>query len=221
VAKVDGAYNDAMRAAPPHPSNSLGLERLVFFSDAVIAIGITLLAIDLRLPHTPGLTNHGLLGLLRDMVPRFVAFVISFAVIGVYWAAHHRMFRFIAAFDQGLILLNLLFLFFVALLPFLTSVVGEHGNLSLATAIYAAGLATMGFSSSLLWVYAVRHRLVAATVTPALARYLTWRGLTVPIVFLLSIPLVFISPVLAQLSWVSVMPVQRLLARRARISHSV
>src|SRR3954463_14717196 len=100
VAKVDGAYNDAMRAAPPHPSNSLGLERLVFFSDAVIAIGITLLAIDLRLPHTPGLTNHGLLGLLRDMVPRFVAFVISFAVIGVYWAAHHRMFRFIAAFDQ-------------------------------------------------------------------------------------------------------------------------
>jgi uncharacterized membrane protein len=206
-----------MTSQAPGSTNGLALERLVFFSDAVMAIAITLLAIDLRLPPAEDLTNRGLLELLAHLAPRFLAFFISFAVIGVYWVAHHRMFRFIAASDGGLILLNLLFLFFVALLPFLTSILGEHGNLSLAAAVYAAGLAAMGFSSSALWMYAVRRRLVLDAVTPALARYLRWRGLIVPIIFLASIPLVFISPFVAQLSWIAVMPAQRILARRSGI----
>jgi uncharacterized membrane protein len=206
-----------MAEAPLHASQGLALERLVFFSDAVIAIAITLLAIELRLPPADGLTNRGLLDLLGQLTPRLVAFVVSFAVIGVYWVAHHRMFRFIAAFDGGLMFRNLLFLFFVALLPFFTSILGEHGNLSLAAAIYAAGLAAMGFTSSSLWMYAVKHRLLVGSVTPALARYLKWRGLIVPIIFLASIPLVFISPAVSQLSWITVMPAQRILARRAGI----
>jgi uncharacterized membrane protein len=125
------------------------------------------------------------------------------------------MFRFIVAFDGGLVGLNLLFLFFVALLPFLTSVLGEHGNLRLATALYAAGLALMGFCSAGLWMYAVRRRLVSGSVTPVFARYIKWRGLIVPIIFLSSIPLVFVSPFVAQLSWIAVMPALRIIARRS------
>jgi uncharacterized membrane protein len=197
---------------------ALALERVLFFSDAVIAIAITLLAIDLRLPETGGSTDRELLHQLRDLAPDFVAFFISFAVIGVYWVAHHRMFRYIDGFDYGLLLLNLLFLLFVALLPFLTALLGRHGHLSSATAIYATGLSAMGFCSSRLWVHAVRRRLVTPAVTPEFARYLKWRGLLVPIVFLASVPIAFISPGVAQLSWILLMPAQRLLGRRMHVS---
>lgn len=200
---------------PPRPHGSLALERLVFFTDAVMAIAITLLAIELRLPEGHVGSDHELMGALAALTPRFVAFVVSFAVIGMYWFAHHRMFGYIERFNGGLAALNLVFLFFVALLPFLTAVLGEHGNLPSATALYASGMAGMGFTSSGLWLYSVRRRLVSPDLPAATRRYLAWRGLTVPLMFASSIPLAFVSPHLAQLWWAAILPIQRTLAWRA------
>jgi uncharacterized membrane protein len=196
----------------------LALERLLFFSDAVMAIAITLLAIDLRLPEEEHLTsNRDLLMQLVGLLPHIIAFVVSFTVIGIYWLAHHRMFRYIDGFDNTLLVLNLVFLFCVALLPFLTALVGHHGGLPLATALYASGLSAMGFASARLWVHAVNRRLVTPSVTPALASYMKWRGLLAPIVFLGSVPLAFVSPPAAQLSWLLLKPAQHILGRRMRV----
>jgi hypothetical protein len=119
-------------SSPGH--GGLALERLVFFSDAVIAIAITILVIDLRLPDTSARVTD------RQLQPRLVAFVISVVVIGAYREAHHRMFRYITAFDAPLLKRNFLFLFFVALLPFLTSLLGQHGDLATATRSVGDGL---------------------------------------------------------------------------------
>jgi uncharacterized membrane protein len=192
------------------------LERLVFFSDAVMAIAITLLALDLRLPPAEGLTNETFLQLLGDLAPQYIAFVISFIVIGSYWLAHHRAFRYIVRYDSGLLGLNMLFLFLVIQLPFLTSLLGQHGNLPVATALYALGLSLMGFTSTALWVYSVRNGLVSDELTPELARFLTLRGLVVPAVFLASIPLSFISPIAVQIAWIAAALSQSVLTRRLR-----
>lgn len=189
---------------PRGANEPLALERIVFFSDAVMAIAITLLALDLRLPDTTVADNDALMKMLAELTPRYFAFVISFAVIGVYWVAHHRMFRFVIRWDRGLVTRNLLFLFFVVQLPFVSSMLGVYGRAPLATAIYAVLLSLMGFASFALWMYAVRHGLVADDVPRSYASYIALRALAVALVFLLSVPLAFISPLLAEASWIVV-----------------
>jgi uncharacterized membrane protein len=180
------------------------VERVVFFSDAVMAIAITLLAIDLRLPSSELASDADFLNQLSALAPRYFAFVVSFFVIGAYWLVHHRWFRYVVRIDGTLLLVNLLFLFFVVQLPFLNSMLGEHGDLGLPTALYALGLALMGFASTLLWVVAYRHALVSDAMTPHAARYLALRGLVSPFIFLVSIPIAFVSPTVAEIAWVFV-----------------
>ena len=104
------------------------LERLILFSDAVFAIAITLLVIEIKIPGKedlekmgfPEITDTGLLHALARLIPKFIGFLISFLLIGQYWIVHHRMFGYVINFTQRLIWLNLLFLLAVALMPFST-----------------------------------------------------------------------------------------------------
>jgi uncharacterized membrane protein len=191
-----------------------GLERLVFFSDAVFAIAITLLALDLRLPDVPGLTNESFLRLLEDLGVRYFAFFISFAVIGRYWWAHHTMFRLIATADSGLAFLDLVFLFFIVQVPLLSSILGQHGDLALPTIVYAVGTAAIGLAAASMWIYAARRGLLVAGVPAATVTAVTIRMLAVPALFLLSIPIALFSPTLATVSWLSIGFIPRLLARQ-------
>ncbi len=188
------------------------LERLVFFSDAVFAIAITLLVIDIRIPDE--LADQDVVPALVGILPNVAAFALSFAVIGTYWIAHHRIFRYIERWDGGLIVWNLVLLFFVAIQPATTSVIGHHGDLSLPTMIYAIGLAATGIASTGLWLHASRAGLVSSHITPRQGRFLALRAAIVPAVFLLSLPLVLVSPLVAQISWLLIWPAQALLQRR-------
>ena len=99
-------------------NNELGFERIVFFSDAVMAIAITLLAIDLKAPETVSVISGPLLTeYLSSTGPRIMSFVISFTVVGIYWISHHRNFNDIRRYDNRLLVLNLVFLLFIALMP--------------------------------------------------------------------------------------------------------
>ena len=94
----------------------LEYDRILFFNDAVFAIAITLLVVDLRPPDPNVYSGQA----LREAVPGIVGFAISFAVIGLFWMGHHAIFRYVTAFDRGLIMLNLLFLGTIAFLPYPT-----------------------------------------------------------------------------------------------------
>lgn len=188
----------------------LEFERLTFFSDAVIAIAITLLAVDIGLPeHLTAATIGEALG---DLLPSLTAFAISFAVIGIYWVAHHRMFRYVTAWDGRLLVLNLVFLFFIAIQPFTTSVLGEHGDLALATIVYALGMMGTGLSPTAMWLHAVRSGLVEDRLSPRQKRFLTIRALMAPIVFAASIPVALFSPTAAEVTWAAVLPLPWLLS---------
>jgi TMEM175 potassium channel family protein len=109
-------------------------ERTVFFSDAVFAIAITLLALELRVPEIPTDPASGqeLAAKLLELWPGFVSFVLSFWLVGSYWIAHHRHFRYLRGYDRRVLVVNLLFLMWVVLVPFSTSLLGEYGHLQIA-----------------------------------------------------------------------------------------
>ncbi len=183
--------------------SELGLERIVFFSDAVMAIAITLLAIDLRVPEISAVAARAELpARLNAMTPRFVSFVVSFSVVGIYWTSHHRYFSYIKRYDATLILLNMVFLLFIALMPFVAGLLGQYAYLPLAVTVYAAAVAATGSAMSAVWWYAsYNHRLVDENLDMEFVRARNRVALVVPLLFLVSIPFALWRPPVAMAVW--------------------
>jgi uncharacterized membrane protein len=196
---------------PSHPSaeesDHIGLERLMFFSDAVFAIAITLLALEIRLPASESaLTDDELSRQLLSLGPKYLAFVISFLVIGTFWLGHHRRFRFIRRYDRRLLLINLMLLLLVAFIPFPTAVISEYTHRT-ATIFYALIMTLTGLMSGAIWWYAAWHdRLIDPNMDRRQRRYERLAPLVIPSIFLLSIGLAFIDPDLARYSWALTAP---------------
>jgi uncharacterized membrane protein len=178
--------------------------RTVSFSDAVIAI--TLLALELRVPQvSESLAAAELPSALLELWPNFYSFFLSFWIIGFYWLAHHRMFRQVRAYDRGMLLINLLFLMWIVLMPFSSSLIGEYENQQLPVIIYAVHNILASLTLTWLWRHASKDgRLVETNLDPRLVRFANFRALVIPSVFLLSIGLSFISVDVARLSWLLV-----------------
>jgi uncharacterized membrane protein len=171
-------------------------ERLEAFSDGVIAIAITLLVLQIRIPDS----QEG--ELIDDMLnnwPEYVAFVLSFVVIGIMWVSHHSMFERIKSVDRLLLFLNLGLLLGIAFLPFPTELlalyVREGGtNAGLAAAIYSAVMALIGVGFTLMWHHLYRRpHLLLDGITPEMVRASIRKSLVGPLVYGASIGLAFIS----------------------------
>ncbi len=199
---------------PPHEAAPAGLERLVFFSDAVIAIAITLLALEIRLPEAAGAEGISLGQRLLLMWPRYFGYFVSFWVIALYWVAHHRCFRHIAQYDRRLIYLNFLFLMFVAFMPFPTSLLFTHPTEAISVALYAGTAAGMGFSLALLWLYASRRNFLTPRLPEAVGYYIRLYLLLPPLVFAISAGVAFLSPAIGMYLWFLLIPIYVL--RRTR-----
>lgn len=128
---------------------AVAAERLTFFADAVIAIAITLLALELPVPGAH--TNDQLLSLMYSQRDEYIAFVISFYVIGNYWVHHHKVFRYVTVLGGRLVALTLLWLFLLVLTPFATRVLSGDGAFQARFTIYAAVQGLAG----LVWVLMV------------------------------------------------------------------
>ena len=173
--------------------------RIEAFSDGVFAIAITLLIIEIGVPHLedepPGTTlPQALVGLW----PSYLGYVISFLQIGVIWANHHNRFRFIERSDHGLLFLNILFLMCVAFIPFPTALLAEYlertaSERETAGVIYAGTLAVTAVFFTLLWLYAAANRLVDRNLDPSLVRAMTRRYLLGTVAYLLVFVLAFVN----------------------------
>jgi uncharacterized membrane protein len=180
------------------------LDRIVNFSDAVFAIVITLLVLEIHVPQTPpALVSQELPSRILTLSPKFLSYVVSFLVITIYWQAHHRVFRPISSYDRALLWLNFMFLMAIAFLPFPTSLLGEYSGEQISVAIYAANAAIASLLLvSISWYATAGHRLVAPdSVDDGVERLQRVQGLAVPLVFLLSIGISFFSPTAAMYSW--------------------
>jgi uncharacterized membrane protein len=189
-------------------SDQIGLERLVFFSDAVFAIAITLLALEIRLPQGDGSVSDAyLLNILLATWQKILAYVISFMVIGTNWIAHHRKFRFVRNYDNTLILLNLLMLMMIAFIPFPSSVISEYSNRT-ATIFYALTIILSGlFSAAIGWHIVHTERLIVPDLDAKHRRRLYLAPLLTSAVFALSIGIAFYDLGLTRLSWILILPV--------------
>ncbi len=188
----------------PASAGNLEYDRVLFFSDAIFAIAITLLVVDIRVPNLPaGQINAA--QLLHRALPQMLGFGVSFAVIGLFWVGHHGLFRHIGAVDRRLILLNLLFTGTIAFLPYPTSLLSVAGDQVAAVVFYAGWVALAGLAESAIWLYACWVPGLLTPETPAwLRRYYAYRLLRVPLVFALSIPLAFARPTLVPYTWLTI-----------------
>lgn len=190
-----------------HSKKEFQVERLVLFSDAVFAIAITLLVIDIKVPEIHGAANeHGFLHGLLQQIPKIFGFILSFFFIGLYWTIHHRMFGFITNYTGKLIWLNLLFLFSIALMPFSTAVYSEYSTpqfvmLVSPYAIYVANICLIGFTDFLLWKYIGNPKNGVAEGIPTVGfiRTAKIRSLLLPAIFIVSlIVAVLVNPIIGR-----------------------
>lgn len=178
------------------------LERLILFSDAVFAIAITLMVIDIKIPEMPReqATDGHLLFMLKEMIPKFISFLISFFLIGQYWRVHHRLFGYVINFNERLIWLNLLFLFAIVLMPFSTAFYSEYVGVPVVTPIifYTSNIALLGTINLIMWQYVSNPRRgLSENLSPLLAKYSSLRSITVPIVFIIGVFVYLKSPAIA------------------------
>lgn len=205
-----------MAAATPHSVTikSIELERLVFFSDAVFAIAMTVLVLSI---HVPTVRDAGLGRALRHELPAVYSYFLSFAVIAVYWLVHHRMFHYIRRIDGATITINLALLALIAILPFPTDLLGHYGSTRIATMTYAAAVTAVGSMSTFLWWHVSHTPGLLEPDTPArYVRHSQLRGISGTAVFALSIPVALLSVNAAQYMWLLLVPARMLLSRRYR-----
>jgi uncharacterized membrane protein len=192
----------------------LEFERLAFFTDAVFAIAMTLLIVAVS---APVLRDHDssreLLEQLGEQGSEFAAFFIGFVVLGGYWAANHRFFSRLQAISGGYLALALLYLAFVAWLPFPTALLGELAGNPVAVGGFAvsAGIVS-GCEALLLWC-ANRQGLFRQPLPDPVFRHAMRTSLLPEVFFAASLPIAFWSPLLAIAVWFLSAPAQVALDR--------
>jgi uncharacterized membrane protein len=165
----------------------LGSERLEAFSDAVFAVIITIMALELRAPE-----GHTLADVRDDLLPGLVAYVLSFSLLGIYWNNHHHLLRAAERINGSVMWTNLFLLFWLSLIPVLTEWVREEYEHPLPAAAYGVVLLASGFAYSLL----VRALIRANGRDSAVARAIgsDVKGNLSLVIYAAAIPLAFVSP---------------------------
>jgi uncharacterized membrane protein len=175
-----------------HP---MGKQRLEAFSDGVIAIIITIMVLELKVPHDASI------GGLEPLVPVFLSYVLSFVYVGIYWNNHHHMLHAARQVSGGVLWANLHLLFWLSLLPFATAWMGENHFAPWPSAVYGVVLLMAAVA------YLVLERTIIATDGPdsllkaAVGR--DWKGKLSPLVYLTAIVSTFFLPWVAQALYVA------------------
>lgn len=173
------------------PDQPAGLtkSRIEALTDGVFAVAMTLLVFDIKVPGLAEKT--GAAALMRELFalwPSFVGYVISFFVLGIYWVGHHAQFHFIRRTNRPFLWLNLVFLFFVTLIPFSAALIAAHSEEFIAVAFYGLNLIGVGLLLFSIWSYATgKGRLVHDDIDPEAIRRASERILIAPCVFAVAI----------------------------------
>jgi uncharacterized membrane protein len=203
------------RPARVYARGSEEFARALGFSDGLFAIAMTLLVVSISVPTLRVAGDEGeLLRALDDLTSNFVSFFISFAVIGRYWVAHHQMFSLLRSIDVRLLGLNLVYMAFVAFLPFPTALLGAYFENAIAVAAYAVTVALVSGMEVVLFRYAHGAGLLRVTVGADALRWGTTVSLAPVLFFLASIPVAFLSSKLAVAVWILNAPFGALMQRR-------
>ena len=174
----------------------MGKGRLEAFSDGVLAIIITIMVLELKVPHGSDLAD------LRPLFPVFVSYVLSFVYLGIYWNNHHHLCQVTEGVDGAILWANLHLLFWLSLVPFVTGWMGENHFASAPTALYGAVLLMAAIAYYILQRAILRRQGPASLLAVAVGRDL--KGKLSPVVYMIAIPAAFIRPWIAGALYVAV-----------------
>jgi uncharacterized membrane protein len=140
------------------PSETVAKSRTEALSDGIFAFAMTLLVLSLAVPPIPEKDAPALLpGILSGMVGEFIIFIIAFFVIASFWLSHHRIVRRVQFVNDRVIWINILFLFFIVLIPFSTATSGDYSNVLEAVLLFHTNLLVASVLLTLMWWYIIHH----------------------------------------------------------------
>jgi uncharacterized membrane protein len=168
--------------------------RLVAFSDGVIAIIITIMVLEMKVPHGAGLQD------LRPLVPVFLSYVLSFFYVGIYWNNHHHMLHASTIVTGAMLWANLHLLFWLSLFPFATGWMGENHFTAVPTALYGVVLLMAAMAYYLLQQSIIRAQGQDSILKKAIGR--DWKGKLSPVLYIAGIVASLASSWLAQVIFV-------------------
>jgi uncharacterized membrane protein len=183
------------------------VDRIILFSDAVFAIAITLLIIEIKAPEIHSNLMREQLQQLLYLWPKFLAFFISFFVIAIYWRSHHRIFGFVNAYSEKLIWINMFFLFTIVLMPFSSAYNSENYGRELPYIFYHLNIIITGFINYrfITHVFNPANKLIKHQPTPMFIHLFKARAIAIPIFFsglvILLLLGVSMSPIVYILLW--------------------
>jgi uncharacterized membrane protein len=195
----------------PFPS-----DRINNFSDAIFAIGITLLVLEIKVPTSTEITELGVSGLLYKRLPYFIGYFVSFMVTALYWKSHLQLFQWVKSVDNKLLWLNLWLLFFVVLLPFSTALYSYFFDSDSAFSFYSLNLSAMGMMTYWMTAYVAKKEKLQEEMSVQRVKWMKNRALVSPLVFLLAIPLLWLSPWISRLSFFLIFIFQSIGDRRLK-----
>ena len=180
------------------------------FTDGVMAVAITLLVLNLEVPDVPaGEVNEA----VADLFPSLIAYLLAFALVGRFWIVHHRLFETLRGFDAPLMTLNLAFLAMIVLVPFSTELFDRYTGEPVAAAVFGG---IMGLAALTHWwmsVHTLRKGFVGEPHRTDRETFGGPMGLGFTALFLLSVPVAFLSTTVAALLWTSTILLHRPLRR--------
>ena len=163
--------------------------RLEAFSDGVLAIIITIMVLELKVPHAVELAA------LKPVLPVLLSYVLSFIYLGIYWNNHHHLFQVTEEVSGGILWANLHLLFWLSLFPFTTAWMGENHLAAIPTAIYGFVLLMAAIAYYILQRTIITKEGRESLLAQAVGR--DWKGKLSPLLYLAAIPLAFVSPWIA------------------------
>ncbi len=165
----------------------IGIERVNALSDGVIAIALTLLVIDIHVPETHNFDKHGLMSFLWEVAPDLLTYLSSFLVIAIYWILHHRVFNELKYITGKIMVFNVLFLFSISMIPFLSRIKMAYMYDPAVVGIISAVHTFTAVMLVMIWKHANKHQgLLKHSVSAKKRAYLTHKILHVPIVCVLT-----------------------------------
>lgn len=210
IADEEEARPSPVSIGPPWSFAGRDLSRILALSDGIFAFAMTLLVLGLALPA--GFAPSRVGNVLRNLQAAFLAYLLSFFVIFLYWVAHHQIFQYIVRYDRTLINLNVVFLLFIAVMPFVTNLLSAASSQLLAVLVYSLTQIAAGTALAVLWQYAARNRrLVDPSMPSSWIRYVSLRSALSPVYFLAALPVAFWSPAYGEYSWLGLFLLQFLL----------
>jgi uncharacterized membrane protein len=192
------------------------IEHVISFSDAVFAFAITLMALTIDIPDLPpNLSQSELLQRLDDFYPQFEDYIISFAVIAIFWISYHQVFNHIKGSHISMVYLNFLFLLFITLLSLTTTLVTNYASYQIPYIIYCLIVIMTSSLLVLIWWYATKeYRLVDKGMHPLFIKGTFFALLAIPIIFSISIIISFIDLDIAQYFWLGIIPMNVLIRHK-------